>query len=315
METSNKKVDISIIVPIVERYDDLGKLFVEFSEPLCLAKKSFEFIFVVDAQFQNAYEDLRLLQQEFSNIRVIKFARNFHESIALMAGFEHAQGNIIVTLSAYFQVDPVAVTDCIAKLSEGYDLVITRRHPRKDSFLNRIQTAAFHGLVNRMTGTKFKDIACGLRAMTREVAESLEITGDMHRFIPVLAHQKGFKIAEIVSPQRDENRNIRIFSPGIYVRRIIDIISLFFLMKFTRKPLRFFGLIGVNCFIVGTAILGYLGFVRLAYNEAIGGRPILLLGLLLFALGVQVASIGLIGELIIFTHAREIKEYHVAEIL
>jgi hypothetical protein len=151
--------------------------------------------------------------------------------------------------------------------------------------------------------------------MRAEVAKNLNLTGDMHRFIPILAFQQGYKIREMPATQREEDKKIRFYGVGVYVRRMIDIISLFFLIKFTRKPLRFFGLIGVTVFSFGAIITAFLGYARLFLGVALADRPMVLLGMLLMVLGVQVSSLGLLGELIIFTHARNIKEYHIAEII
>ncbi len=310
-----RKPDISVIVPVVERYDDLRKVFVEYSEPFRKIGKGFEFIFVVDGGFNKAYEELKSLKNEFNEIKIIKFARNFFESIALMTGIEHARGDIIFTLSAYFQVEPNAINEIMVQLKKGYDLIITRRFPRRDNILNRIQASSFNLLVRKITACSFRDIASGLRGMKSEVAKSLELTGDMHRFIPILAYQKGYKVLEINAAQRAEDKKLRFYGLGTYTRRFIDIVTLFFLIKFTRKPLRFFGLIGINLFSVGAVITGYLAYVRLFMSQGIAGRPLLLLGLLLMVLGIQIASLGLLGELIIFTHARDIKEYHIGEII
>ncbi|MBN1493558.1 MAG: glycosyltransferase [Candidatus Omnitrophica bacterium] len=306
---------ISVVVPVIERYHDLRKLFTEYSQPLKARGLTFEFIFVVDGVHNDAFQALKGLRQEFPEIRIIKFARNFFEAVALMVGFEHARGDIIFTLSAYFQVVPDVMNTMLDELEHGYDLVITRREPRQDNIINRVQAAVFHGLIKNFTNFSFKDISCGLRCMRAEVAKGLNLTGDMHRFIPILAFQQGYKISELPAQQREEDKKLRFYGIGVYVRRMIDIISLFFIIKFTRKPLRFFGLIGSTVFVMGTLITAYLGYARLFLNEALADRPMVLLGMLLMVLGVQVSSLGLLGELIIFTHARNIKEYHIAEII
>jgi hypothetical protein len=151
--------------------------------------------------------------------------------------------------------------------------------------------------------------------MSRRVAEELVLYGDLHRFIPVLASTRGFGVLEIKLAQRVEDRPIRVYGLGTYLRRLLDIVTIFFLAKFTSKPLRFFGLIGSTIFGTGAAITAYLGFYRLLGFGGIAGRPLLLLGLLLMVLGVQSLSLGLLGELVIFTHARQIREAQIAEIV
>jgi hypothetical protein len=166
-----------------------------------------------------------------------------------------------------------------------------------------------------MTSTHFHDISCGLKGMKKKVFEEINLYGDLHRFIPILADKCGFKIKEIEVKQRKEDSVLRLVRTGIYVRRLLDILTIFFVTKFTMKPLRFFGLIGMALFGIGGAITGYLGLYRLFGFGGIADRPLLLLGVILMVLGVQTLSIGLIGEIIIFTHARDVKEYNVEEYL
>jgi glycosyltransferase involved in cell wall biosynthesis len=307
-------VDLSVVVPIAERHDDLEELYRVYSSELERLGCSFEFVFVVDGKFKEAFKTLTTLKEKNPSIRIIRFERSFGEAVALSAGFDHSNGKRILTLSPYFQVEPEEVGKLIEALGQS-DLAISRRHPRTDSWINRVQSALFHWITGRLTGVRYHDITCGLRAMSREVASDLNLYGDLHRFIPIMAHKQGFKVAEIPVRQHPMNRAARVHKPGVYLRRLLDIMTVFFLSKFTKKPLRFFGLIGSAVFISGSLVTGYLGIVRLFGSEGIADRPLLLLGVLLMVLGVQLLSIGLIGEIIIFAHARQIKDYRVQEIL
>jgi hypothetical protein len=172
----------------------------------------------------------------------------------------------------------------------------------------------FHQLVRKLTQTTYHDITCSLRAMRRQVAEEVPLYGDLHRFFPLLASQRGFKVAEL--PVRQGRHDIRRgpYGPGMYLRRLLDILTVFFLFKFTKTPLRFFGLLGSELFIAGAIVVGYLGLYRLFAFGGIAGRPLLILGALLMMLGAQLFSIGLLGELLIFTHAHG-QDYQVDEIL
>ena len=158
------------------------------------------------------------------------------------------------------------------------------------------------------------DIACGLRAMKRNVAEEVHLYGDLHRFFPLLAYQRGFTVAELPVQQSRYDSRQRLYAPGMYLRRLLDILTVFFLFKFTKRPLRFFGLLGSQLFIAGAIVVGYLGLYRLLEFGAIAGRPLLILGALFMILGAQLFSIGLLGELLIFTHSH-VPDYHVHEIL
>ena len=290
----HSEVDVSVIVPISYPHANLGKMFEEYSEPFRRLGKRFEFVFVVNGGFEEAFESLRKLKERFSEIKVIKFAVNFSESIALMTGFHHARGKFVFTLPAHFQVEPTGILGLLRKLEEGCDLVVGRRFPQKHNLVHKTQSSIFHSLIRWTTGAKYKDLMCGLRAMKREVALSLDLTGDSHRFIPILAAQRGYTVEEIDVAQRREDVKAPSYRFGISLRRFFDVFALYFMVKFTRKPLRFFGAVGASLSASGLLICLYLTAVRLLGEQAIAGRPILLLGLILMVVGIQVASLGLL---------------------
>ena len=178
-----------------------------------------------------------------------------------------------------------------------------------------MQSSLFHGIVRRLTNTKFHDLSCGFKAMRRRVARELKLYGGMHRFIPVLALNRGFTVREVPMTQRSEDRQTRFHGAAAYLGRLLDILTIFFLMKFTRTPLRFFGLLGVGLFSGGFLIDLLVAAQKIFLHMEISDRPALLLGVLLMVLGMQTLSLGLLGEIIIFTHARNIREYQVAEII
>jgi glycosyltransferase involved in cell wall biosynthesis len=308
---------VSVVVPVVERHDDLRQIFDSFTEVLRRDGRSCEFIFVVDGGQREVLPELRRLRDAHpAEVKVLVLGKTFGESAALTVGLESAKGDLILTVASYFQVEPEDVRRMFEPIETGdADIVIGRRHPRIDSPFNRLQSSVFHWMVRRLTSTEFHDISCGVRLMKRGVAEELSLYGDLHRFIPILAISRGFRVREESLRQRAEDRATRYHGAGVYLRRVLDILTVFFLIKFTRKPLRFFGLIGTGLFVVGLVITAYLAADRLIFQGSIGDRPLLLLGVLLMVLGVQSVSIGLLGEIIIFTHARNVKEYQIAEIL
>lgn len=313
---SERPVEISVVVPITERLDDLHELYVAYAKQLSAYGKSFEFIFVLDGPDGKILKVLNDLRAEHPNIRIVSLSRSFGESIALSVGFETAKAPVIVTLSSYFQVEPYETHQILNKLfEEDYDLVISWRYPRIDSLFNRMQSWVFHRLTQLLTGRKYHDMSCGLRAIKKRVVEEVHLYGDLHRFLPLLSYERGFKVVEVPVRQSQYDAKRRIYKPGIYLRRLLDILTLFFLFKFTKKPLRFFGLVGSGLLGIGAAITGYLGVYRLLGLGAIADRPILILGVLLIVLGVQLFSIGLLGEIIIFTHARKVKDYTIDRIL
>jgi glycosyltransferase involved in cell wall biosynthesis len=307
-------IEISVIVPVVERYDDVAELYGLYKKGLEDSGKSHEFIYVLDGDFEPVLTVLKRLIAEGEKIKVIKLARWFGEATALTVGIQHSKGNVILTLPAYQQIEASEIPRLVESL-KNCDMVIARRWPRKDSLLNRIQSGVFHILLNPVSEFKFHDIGCGVRVLRKLVAQEVNIYGDQHRFLPVLAEKYGFRVLEVKAQQSQRDTRKRVYSPGTYVRRMLDIFSIFFLVKFTKKPLRFFGILGSSLFAVGFLILLYLLFIKLFQGAGLAGRPIVLVGTLLVVLGVQVFAIGLLAEIIIFTHAKDIKEYAIDQII
>jgi glycosyltransferase involved in cell wall biosynthesis len=307
-------LDVSVVVPVVELVDDLTALFRDYSAALREMERSFEFIFVLDGRFRQLVKPLRELKRDNPEVRIVVMGRSFGEAAALKAGVSQARGSVLMTLASCFQVDSGGVRELLTKLDEGYDLVVTRRHPRIDSRFNRLQSLVFHGVARLLTGSKFRDMTCGSRAMRSEVFDELHLYGNFHRFIPILAMRAGFRVKEVDVPQRKEDSRARVFNLTIHLAVLLDLLTLFFLTRFAHKPLRFFGTLGAAVFSVGFVISAYLALYRLLGYGGIANRPLLLLGILLIVFGVQSISIGLVGEIVIFTHARE-KEYRIEKVL
>jgi glycosyltransferase involved in cell wall biosynthesis len=306
---------LSIVIPISERFDDLRQVYFQYAREISSSGLAHEFIFVVDGADRDVLEILQPLKDEYPGIVVITLGRMFGEATALAAGFEVAKGETIITVPAYFQVEPSEIRRMLERfLEQEQDLIIAWRYPRIDSRFNRLQSRVFNGLMRLLIGTNYQDISCGLRVMKRHVAQEIRLYGDLHRFLPLLAHQRGFKIAEIPVQQSPHDVKKRVYGPGVYLRRLLDILTLFFLYKFTRKPLRFFGLIGSGVFCAGAILTAYLGIDRFL-GVPLASRPLLILGVLWMVFGIQLFSIGLLGEIIIFTHAREVKDYQIKEIV
>ena len=307
--------EVSVVVPISERHDDIRELYKLYSDELKGLEKRFESLFVVDGDFPVAYADLLKIKDEGNPIKIIKFSKSFGESTSLMEGFRQSKGEKILTLASYIQIEPKDLEKVFAAYDEGFGLVITRRYPRKDPLGNRIQSAIYHYIIGKLTGAPFKDITSGMRLIDRKILSEFVIYGDLHRFIPILAIKQGIKVKEVNVSQRKEDTRSRLVKPGIYLRRVLDILTLFFLIKFTKKPLRFFGLIGSSLFFIVFLITCYLAILKLTGAIALSNRPMLIFGLLLMVFGIQTFSVGLVGELIIFSHAKELKDYNVEEII
>jgi len=315
MEEEN--LDVSVVVPISERHDNLNVLYKIYADELEKLGKSFEFIFVIDGNFPVAFADLNTLLNEGNPVKIIKFPKVFGESTALEEGFRRAKGNTILTLASYIQIEPRDLEKIFSAYNGGNDLIITRRYPRKDPWINRVQSKIYHYIVRKLTDTDFQDITSGMRLINRKILSEFVLYGDLHRFIPIFAVQKGINVREVNVTQRKEDTQVRIIKPGAYLRRLLDILTLFFLVKFTKRPLRFFGLIGVSLFLPGFMITFYLGFLRLINQIALYDRTLLLLGILLMVFGIQIFSVGLVGELIIFGQSRPLSDtdYRVQNII
>jgi hypothetical protein len=305
---------ISVIVPVTERYDEVNEMYKEYKDALSKTGRDFEMIYVVDGDFPEVYQQLKSLREKGEKLTLVKHSRSFGEAIAITSGFKQAAGGLIMTLPAYHQVEVSELPIFIESLGCN-DMVVVRRWPRFDSLLNQYQTRIFHGIVKLMTGNVYNDIGCGVRFFRRKILDEINLYGDLHRFFPILADKQGFKVKEMDLTQSFRDKHTRTYSIGIYIRRMIDLLTVFFLVKFTKKPLRFFGLTGTTVLLTGLSVTIYLIIDRIFFDIALSGRPLFLIGILFVVLGLQIFAIGLIGEILIFTHAKEIKEYNIDEII
>jgi len=296
---------VSVIVPVVERSDDLTALYHAFARELERRGEEHEFLFVFDGGFAVPPE-LAALSRDQESVRLLSFARTFGETAALRLGIERSRGDVIITLPAYFQVEAAGIGPLLDALQGGADLVVA------SSWLNRLQSRGFHWMLRGVTDRRFHDIACGVRVMRRSTAEALPLYGDLHRFIPALALREGYRVDEVAVPQHPGDARTRVYGPGIYLRRLLDVAAFFFLAKFTEKPLRFFGLVGSVCFGLG-ALTSLVLLAERIGGQAIANRPLLLLAVLLVALGVQLMGLGLVGEIIVHLRSPHRRAYRVRE--
>lgn len=294
-----RAVDVSVIVPVVKRVDDIADLYRSYSAPLERMGKKFEFIFVLDGLGDGVAERINELARNDSRVRAFGFVQSFGEAAAIRAGIQQCSGSVIVTMASCFQVDPEGIERAIRELEDGDDVVVCYRAPRLDGYVNRIQHRVFHWLLKLVSGYSFKDLACGLRAMRREAASALPLYSGLDRYIPALAQLEGYSVKEIPVAQHPLDANTRVYSPIEYFRQSLDLMTFFFIAKFTDRPLRFFGAVGSALAVVGVGLGSVLVVQRLG-GQGIANRPLLLLSVLLVALGVQIVSLGLIGEIIVY---------------
>jgi glycosyltransferase involved in cell wall biosynthesis len=300
------------VIPVTERHDEFGALFKSYADSLERTGRPLQFIFVIDGGFTSVAEEIQQIEAGSHRLDVVTLTRVFGESAALNVGFERTVFDLIMTLPAYQQVNPEGLPKLLEAIDEA-DMVIASRSPRIDSPINQWSGRLFNLLLRGITHTKFTDIGCGVRLIRRTVVNEISIYGDQHRFLPILADRKGFRVSEIEVLQSASEATVRVYRPGVYLSRLIDLMGVFFVVRFTKKPLRFFGMLGSTMLGAGGLILFVVALQRLFQATALADRPMLLLGSLFVVLGVQLFAVGLIGELIIFTHARDLKEYNVGE--
>jgi glycosyltransferase involved in cell wall biosynthesis len=305
----------SVVIPVGRRVDDLEALLAEYVMALDAAGAEFELIVVLDGPKREHYEMLRGATESDPRVRVVELAKEFGESAALAAGFDTARGDFLLTLPAYYQVEAPEIPRLMAASVDGGDMLIAVRSPRAGGPIEKMRRAAFHGLFRLISGMKYRDLACGVRLFPRAVAEEVPVYGDQHRFLPALASRRGFRVREVELRQSPKDRFRGHYRLREYLHRFLDVLTVFFLVRFTKKPLRFFGTIGFIAAGIGGIATAVLVVQRLFLGQALAGRPALLLASLLVVLGVQTFALGLIGELIIFTHASGMKEYTIRRII
>lgn len=301
---------VSVIVPVTDPSDPLDDLYRDFSQPLRASRVPYEFIFVVDANWSIRSNTLLEMRDSGEPIRILETGQFLSESAMLQVAASHSRASRLLMLPSYPRVKAEALVHLLGELDKGFDLVTAARISHSDTPVNRAQRRAFHFLLRKLVGGRFKDVASGVRAVRKEVLEEMDLYGDSFRFIPLLAYREGFTVREVDVEPHPLNRKTRVYSPGIYLRRLIDLLGLTFSLRFAYKPLRFFGLIGSLLAISGGVILSVLFFQKLG-GQGIADRPLLLLGVLLFVLGIQALAMGLIGEIVVHQNAPNRRNYRI----
>jgi len=300
-------VDISIVIPLYNEEESLKELFYSIKQVMAENEFSYEVIFIDDGSGDDSLDVITKIAADEPNVKAISFARNYGKSAALNVGFSAAAGDYIVTMDADLQDDPSAIGDFVKKIKEGFDLVSGWKKVRQDPvFTKNIPSKVFNGVVSFMSGLKLHDFNCGFKIYRKETAKSLEIYGERHRFLPVLAFWNGYKIGEIPVPHRKRIYGKSKFGMNRFFNGAFDLATLLFLEKYMRNPLHFFGMISFAPIVLGAGILAYFGFVW-AMTFVLHIRPLLLLGVASLIVGIQIFSIGLIGEMI--TNLNREKKY------
>ena len=297
----------------------MALLYDELESALQPLGRSWEAVFVDDGSTDGSFASLTRLHNAHDNVRVIRLRRNFGKAAALAAGFAQAEGDVVVTIDADLQDDPAEITRLLAKLDEGFDLVSGWKAHRRDPLTRRVLSKIFNWVTGRVSGLRLHDLNCGLKAYRAEVVRGLPLYGELHRFIPVLAHYRGHRIAELPVNHRPREHGRSRYGVERYVRGFLDLLTVSFIGRYRYRPLHLFGGLGLFLGALGFGVLLYLTVLKID-GHAIGQRPLLFLGVLLMVVGLQFFSLGLISELITSQHeeradARERTESHVDEVL
>lgn len=310
-------MDISLVIPVFNEEESLPPLAKSIHEAMTPFAGRYECIYVDDGSTDGSVQVLKGLKASYPETRIVTFRRNFGQTAALSAGFEHARGNIIVTLDADLQNDPADIPLLIAKLNEGYDLVSGWRKERKDPFIRRLPSLVANRLISRVTGVNLHDSGCTLKAYRKEVAQSLRLYGEMHRFIPALASWMGVSLVEM--PVRHHPRTLGKSKYGLsrLFRVLLDLITVKFFLSYSGSPIQIFGKVGLFSFFSGSVFFAAAVILKFSQGRTLTGNPLFYLSIFMAMIGVQFVLIGLLGEINIRTYyeSQKKKTYVVKEIL
>jgi glycosyltransferase involved in cell wall biosynthesis len=291
-------IDLTIVIPVRNEAPSLEALLEEVTRAMTAWGRSYEVIVIDDGSTDDSFQILARLQAGDPRVRVIRFRRNFGQTAAFAAGFAHARGRIIVTSDGDLQNDPADIPALIEMIERGHDIACGWRKDRKDKFLSRrLPSMMANWLISVSTGVHLHDYGCSLKAFRAEVVKPLKLYGEMHRFLPAIASEQGVSIAERIVNHRARQHGHSKYGISRTIRVILDLLTVKFLLSYSTRPLQMFGLIGLAMLVPGSAITGWLAYVRLMGEQSIANRPALLFGILLIFSGLQFVTMGLLAEL------------------
>ena len=303
-EPMNDEIELSIVIPLFNEEENVKPLYAQLKEALEPLEQSYEIIIVDDGSTDRSFELLRGLQAQDKRLKVIRFRRNFGQTAAFAAGFEYAQGQVVVTMDADLQNDPADIPRLLEKLEEGHDVVSGWRVERwKSAWLTRrLPSVVANRLISETTGVHLHDYGCSLKAYRSEVVKNINLYGELHRFIPAMASWMGVSVAEIPVHYRSRQFGSSKYGLSRTIKVILDLLTVRFLLSYSTRPIHIFGSLGLAMSGLGSILGLYLSVVKLALGQDIGSRPLLLLAILLMVLGVQMITMGLLGELVVRTY-------------
>lgn len=306
-------VGSSVVVPVLNEEGTLEELHRRLSAVLHDLDSSYEILFVNDGSVDRSRQILDRLADEDPHVGVVHFRRNFGKAAALDAGFRRARGTVVLTLDADLQDDPKEIPRFLAKLEEGYDLVGGWRRVRNDPLAKTWPSRLFNATVARLAGLSLRDVNCGFKAYRREAVAGLSLYGEMHRFVPVILHSRGFRVTEIPVEHHARLSGVSKYGIERLLRGFFDLLTVLLTTRYVSRPLHLFGGFGILVSALGGLILAYLAGLWFLGERPIGTRPLLFFGLLLTTVGIQFVSVGLLGELIVRHRHAQPDDYSVRE--
>ncbi len=298
--------DLSIVIPVFNEQENILPLYEKLIKDMDSVHKTYEVLFIDDGSTDSTFINIRDIQQNDTRIKIIKFRKNFGKSVALNTAFRKVQGDIVITMDGDLQDDSAEIGNFLKKIEEGYDLVSGWKYQRNDPLTKVLPSRIFNGLTSWITGVKLHDFNCGFKAYKREVTEAIYLYGEMHRYIPILAAQYGFKIAEFQVHHLPRRFGRSKYGFSRLFKGFLDLITVKYITSYSARPLHAFGVPGIIALGIGFILGIYLLVLKYLDNIELSERPLLLLSVLLIVLGLQFISIGLLGEMI--THRETGKE-------
>jgi dolichol-phosphate mannosyltransferase len=298
--------DISIVIPLYNEAESLPELVSQIYDAIQKSDlenffghpPTLEILFVNDGSNDGSDAVIKDLLSRQPDIKLISFRRNYGKSAALDAGFAAASGKYVITMDADLQDSPYEIEPLIRKLEEGYDLVSGWKKKRYDPISKTLPSKLFNAVTSAMSGVALHDFNCGLKAYRHDVVKTVQVYGEMHRYIPVLAKWNGFRIGELVVQHRPRKYGVTKFGISRFFNGFLDLLTIMFITKYLKRPMHFFGLLGIFSFLSGFLLAGYLSFEKVINDQALSNRPALFLAVMLIILGVQLFGIGLLGEMV-----------------
>jgi len=293
-------IDLSIVIPIYNERESMGKLYENLNEALSKMNLKYEVLLIDDGSIDGTFNELLKIHRKNKLFKIIRFRKNFGQTSAISAGFNYAEGEVVITLDADLQNDPRDIPVLLNKMNEGYDIVSGWRKNRKDrAVTRRFPSIVANKIISKLTGVRLHDYGCTLKAYRKEVVKNINLYGEMHRYIPAIASWMGVKVTEVPVIHHSRKYGKSKYGVSRTIKVILDIITVKFLLSYSQSPIQMFGLLGLFSGIVGFIVTAYLIIMRLFFNQPLADRPLFILSIFMIFIGVQLITIGLLAEVLI----------------